>query len=235
MVRLFLIFTSSIYINYSIYFIYLERLVRVYNQNEQTSEMTTKILMAGVLAMALGACSPESVDTTGAQTKEVLAEKDAQELTGNIKVTEPSDSVVQAPANSSEKPLFESPGFKNGGTIVPGHYACQDMPGMQLKSLSEMGSFQRSTTHWTSEFDIAADGEYTYRGSEPQPGKYSYNPTTGTITWTTGPYSSDPGEEDTITGVFTTRRSDESPVIFLVFRSPAYGESCVYCALVPKK
>jgi hypothetical protein len=202
--------------------------------------MTTKFLLAGVLAIAVGSCSPASVeraaaDTPDEETKEMLVEAGAQELAGPGTVTAPQDTKKRAQTNGSGKPLFESPNYKTGGKIVPGRYACQEMPGMQLKSLGEMGSFQRSITRWTSQFDISANGQYTYHTSKPKPGNYKYNQVTGTITWTTGPYSSDPGEEDTITGVYTTRRSDNHPVILLVFRSPAYGESCEYCALVPKK
>jgi hypothetical protein len=181
----------------------------------------------------------ESVDSnvTEGDNNLVSNERTSSDTTsGHAKKTEQANSEKLQIAQDfpSDEPLFQSPNFKTGGKIVPGRYACQEMPGMQIKSLSEMGTFQRSTTRWTSQFDIVDGESYTYNGSKPLKGKYKYNAKSGTIIWTSGPYSSEPDEEDTITGIYTTRSSDGHPVIIQVFRSPAYGESCEYCALVPK-
>ncbi|MHA6246372.1 hypothetical protein ACXYMU_00420 [Pontibacter sp. CAU 1760] len=178
-----------------------------------------------------GENTPATRTAADASSAEAPVANATQETSANT-APEPTNEKKQS---ADDAPLFQSPNYKLGGKIVPGHYACQEMPGMQLKSLSEMGTFQRSTTRWTSQFDILDGATYNYRGSTPRPGNYNYNLKSGTITWTSGPYSSDPGEEDTITGIFTKRASDDHPVILLVFRSPAYGESCEYCALVPKQ
>ena len=122
-----------------------------------------------------------------------------------------------ATAAGAEIPLSDS--CEARPAVEPGHYACRDL------SRPTMESF-------TSQFDIVDEATYVYRGSEPASGTYDFDPATGEIRWTSGPYSSAPGETDIITGISATRLSDSTPVIVLRFFSPSYPLQYEYCALL---
>lgn len=115
---------------------------------------------------------------------------------------------------------------------VKGRYACQDWAGYTIARVQAdtmYGGDVRRSSYFTSQFSITGAGEYTYHGSEPKTGRYTYTPATGEVRWDTGPYSSDPGEAATITGIYGVRESDGVPTVIQIFRDPAYGEAAELC------
>ena len=120
-----------------------------------------------------------------------------------------------------------SPNFDPSGKLVPGHYACRELPNL---TLAETTQFNRSK--FTSQFDIAADGTYTYRGAKPQAGTYAFDPATSSIEWKTGPYA--PDANGSVLGHSMIRKSDGKPVIVLTFKIPKFPDSLEYCALLDR-
>jgi hypothetical protein len=118
------------------------------------------------------------------------------------------------------------PNYAPSTTVVPGHYACLEFRGNRPV---EFGQY--TGTRFSNQFDILDGKRYEYRGSERQPGTYAFDPATGAITWTSGPYAPDP-DGSSVDAVSTVRISDGTPAIILTFRIPKLGESRESCALV---
>jgi hypothetical protein len=138
-----------------------------------------------------------------------------------------------AAANPPANPL--APGWlklQGASGPVKGRYACQDWAGYTIARVqadTSYGGDVRRSSYFTSEFSITGDGSYLYHGSEPKTGRFAYTPATGEMTWTEGPYASDPGEAATITGIYGVRESDGVPTVVQIFRDPAYGEAAELC------
>lgn len=141
--------------------------------------------------------------------------------------------VAQAPVAAPANPL--APGWltlQGKAGPVKGRYACQDWAGYtiaRVQSDTSYGGDVRRSSYFTSEFSITGDGSYVYHGSEQKTGRFTYAAATGEVSWTEGPYSSEPGEKSTITGIYGIRASDGVPTVVQIFRDPAYGEAAELC------
>lgn len=113
-----------------------------------------------------------------------------------------------------------------------GRYACQDWAGYtaaKVQADALYGGSVRQSSHFTTQFSITGKKSYVYHGSRGIDGAYDYNAQTGAISWKTGPYSSDPGEESWIEGIYGVRQSDGKPTVVQIFHDPAYGEAAELC------
>lgn len=120
----------------------------------------------------------------------------------------------------------QSADYTRSATVVPGHYACLEFRGNRPV---EFGQY--TGTRFSNQFDVVDGSRYEYRGSQRQPGTYSFDPATGAIAWTSGPFAPDP-DGSSVDAVSTVRASDGTPAIILTFRIPKLGESREFCALV---
>jgi hypothetical protein len=154
----------------------------------------------------------------------------------------PAATATDAPPAAAIRPATDgvpanpqAPGWlelQGGKGPVKGRYACQDWAGYtsaRVQADALYGGEVRRSSYFTSEFSITGEASYVYHGAEQKQGGFTYTPATGEVRWTSGPYSSEPGEAATITGIYGVHKSDGTPTIVQIFRDPAYGEAAELC------
>lgn len=145
---------------------------------------------------------------------------------------EPVEAAAPEVAQPDSVPILSGDAFRMGGAVTPGRYSCRDIPREQLNSIGSGGA--PSTVQSGNEFEIRSATGYAMIYGGPQPGEYGYDAKAARITFTSGPYASEPGEESTIHAYYGSRKDSGLPVIVLIFRDPSYGETYEYCVKVER-
>lgn len=162
--------------------------------------MTIRLVLPGLMIalVASSACAqdPSSEAGEATSTPSSAAAVDARETLAG------SDDAAADPAEGAARPAA---GAAEG--LAYGRYVCRD--------------YGSTSATFRNRFDLLEGGRYVFHGSRDIEGGYAYDPSTGRIDFTSGPYAAEPGDTTTIHGVFAPT-DDGTPQITLVFEDPSF-------------